>query len=814
VSAEPGAAHRFTLGAELKRALGATGFELLLAAVHVLLRRYGEQEPVVAVDMSTRAAAAAVGTFVHELPVSAPPLAGVTYRQFVDALRVRLREIYPLRSVPLARAVTGLPPRLTLTPVSLSYRRLDPQPPAFRGVDATITWTVPPPVARNALHIMALDGDTDVSIDLHHAPAAIAPAAVAAIAGHLRRLLAAALAAPDTVVGALDLLPAGERDRLVSGWNATARPYPPDQTLVDLFERQVARNPDAPAAVGADRTLTYAQLDRAATRLAQRLRAAGVRRGSRVAVFLERTTDTLVALLAAARAALAYVPVDPAYPPAKCAQILLDAAPALVLTSRDFAARLGPAPRLLMDDDDGAGAQVELGRPGADEPAYVIYTSGSTGRPKGVVVSHGALANLLAAMHDEVGGGAGDPWLAHTALSFDIAALELFAPLVAGAPVVIATAGQTRSGAALLRLVREHRVTRVQATPSGWRMLLDAGFGAEQTPERGRVVALAGGETLPLPLARDIRPRVRRLVNVYGPTETTIWSTLADLPDPVDEVTIGRPIANTRVYLLDEQGRPVPAGTPAELYIGGRGIAAGYLGRPELTAARFVPDPFGAPGERLYRTGDRVRYRPDGRLVFLGRTDDQVKIRGHRVELGEVEARLAECPGVRQAAAALRTLPSGESVLVAYVVAGGAVAPTPDGLGALLHRTLPAAMVPTAWMTLDRLPLTANGKVDRAALPTPVLPAAGAEPPPADPSPAEPDEALEEVRAIWQEVLKVEPIGDEDDLFDLGGHSLTALMINDRIEARFGTPLPLDAFYETSTLVEIAGLVRKSREGR
>ncbi|MFC7760211.1 amino acid adenylation domain-containing protein [Catellatospora bangladeshensis] len=480
-------------------------------------------------------------------------------------------------------------------------------------------------------------------------------------------------------------------------------------------------------------------------------------------------------MLAVLRAGAAYVPVDPSYPQARQELILADADPALILEGLDA---------------------VPQARPGGAVPAgtaYVMYTSGTTGRPKGVVVPHSALANLLLGMAEAVGSRPGDRWLGLTPLSFDISGLELFLPLVTGGRLVIASDLSALEGRAVAALIEREGVTHVQATPSGWQVLLEAGF------DGPAVTALAGGEALPPDLARRLRARTARLINVYGPTETTIWSTADEIPDQPDTVTIGRPIANTRTYVLDPAGRPLPAGVWGELCIGGDGVADGYLRRPDLTAERFVPDPFG-PG-RLYRTGDRCRWSADGRLVYGGRDDGQVKIRGHRVELEEIEAHLREHPGVAQAAVTLR---GGE--LAGYLVPRD-TAPDAAELRRHLGQRLPAATVPTSWTVLDRLPLTPSGKLDRAALPEPVLSRTAA--PVRDTRASGDDELVETLRAIWQEVLSVEDVGDDEDLFDLGGHSLTITRISVRITQQLGRDVPLDVFFDTPTIAEIAQYLRE-----
>jgi amino acid adenylation domain-containing protein len=775
--------------------LGVSRFELLLAGVHAMLRRYGDPAPVVAVAVSTRDAGSAgrIGLFVNELPTYGER--GYTFADLAAALRADLRAAYRFRAVPVAPAVGLVVPRTALTPISVSYRRRGPDV-AFHGVRATVDWTVFPGTARGVLHLQAVDGPSGLTGVLQYCPAGFDPGAVPRIAAHLRTLLAAAVAAPGTPVDDLPLLPPEERDLVLHGFNARrgSATAPGGATVVDLFLACARRAPDAVAVTCAGRSLTYAQLDAASAGFADALRSRGVRPGDLVAVGVARSIDMLVTVLGVMRAGAAYLPVDPAYPQRRREQILADAGPALVV--------------------DGAGIHPVAGGGAGSGPAdlaYVMYTSGSTGRPKGVAVPHGALTNLLRAIAAEVGAAPEHAWLALTSLSFDISGLELYLPLVTGGRVVIAPDGMTRDGAVLARLVRDSGVTHVQATPSGWRMLLAGGF---DTP----VVALAGGEALPPALAAELRGRVRRLINVYGPTETTIWSTLDDVTDPSADVTIGRPIDNTTVYVLDARERPVPLGLPGELWIGGAGVARGYLGRPELTAQRFRPDRFGPPGP-VYRTGDLVRYRPDGRLEFLGRIDDQVKIRGHRVEPGEIEARLLEHPAVEQAAVVAHPGPDGDPALVGYVVlvgstwlvgstalVGSTVPPAAAGvdLRAHLAASLPAAMIPGTWVTLDRLPLTPNGKLDRAALSSPHTVPARAR--------AGGASAISEaLRDIWAEVLGIGDIGDDEDLFDLGGHSLTITQIMARIEKRLGVAVPMEVFYDTPTITDVAAAIGRAR---
>ncbi|MCX4775967.1 non-ribosomal peptide synthetase [Streptomyces sp. NBC_01264] len=811
---------------------GTTVFEFLLAALHGLLRRYGGEAVPISVPFSTRTAELAdeIGLFVNELPVHAPPGdASRTFADFAAAVRAELRAGYPYRGVPFGTAVPGLSPRVGLTAVSLGYRRRGPDP-EFAGTGARVAWAVHNGTARNTLHLQAVEAPGTpgapgggIDFSLQYDPAVLAPDAARRIAGHYRTLLAGAVAAPGTRLVDLPLLDAAELRAVTAVPNATDRPYPADRTVLDLVRSQAAATPGAIAVSASGRHLSYRELILRSEQLAEALRAGGVRPGDLVALHLDRTADLPAALLAVLATGAAYLPLDPGYPAERLALVLRDSGAVLVLADREPSPLVEAAATAVLrvpawSAQDPGGAAPGVGTeaaPGPEDVAYVLYTSGSTGRPKGVAVGHRALVNLLTSFADLLGSGPEHAWLGLTSLSFDISALELYLPLITGGRLVLAPDGLAVDGPGLLALIGTEGVTHVQATPSGWRVMLTAATGAGGRPAHAlaAVTGLAGGEALPLPLARELRALTARLFNVYGPTETTIWSTCAELPADPDQVRIGRPIANTRTYVVDEQLRPTPLGIPGELLIGGDGVAHGYLGRPELTAERFVQSPFGPPGARLYRTGDRAVLTADGDLEFLGRIDDQVKIRGHRIELGEIESALLEHPALAQAAVAVRTEEDGEPFLAGYPVpAAGVPSPTPAELREHLMRTLPAAMVPQRWLTMERLPLTPNGKLDRRALPVP--------PPREAPAPqtaeaasgtevrAE-DETTSIVRRIWAEVLNLPDVGPEDDLFDLGGHSLTVIQIAARIRDALGVELDFDVFFDVPTPAGIAAAVRE-----
>ncbi|HVU49080.1 MAG TPA: amino acid adenylation domain-containing protein [Polyangia bacterium] len=619
---------------------------------------------------------------------------------------------------------------------------------------------------------------------------------IARAAANLQQVITAAVAAPDLPISELTVMTDAERQRVLVEWNQTALDAPPACIHAEV-ERQAARTPKAVAVRTGDAALTYEELEGRANRLAAHLAAMGVGPDGLVGICLPRGNDMVVAVLATLKAGGAYLPLDPAYPRPRLEQMIVDSRVGVVVTTAALRGDLplGEARAVCVDGDAEAIDRHASGRvDGGARPenlAYVIYTSGSTGTPKGVMLEHRNVTNFFAGMDRVLGDRSGNVrpgvWLAVTSLSFDISVLELLWTLARGFQVIIA-AEDDKAGA-FAATVAAHGVTHFQCTPSMAGLLVaDDGSRAAL----GRLEAmLVGGEALSPDLARALRGALRgALIDVYGPTETTIWSTTWQVPagatgqaPQVSQVSIGRPLANTTVYVLDARREPVPIGVAGELYIGGAGVARGYLRRPELTGERFVPNPFGEG--RLYRTGDLVRWRVDGngegQLEFLGRLDHQVKIRGHRIELGEIEAALRELGGARDVVVVARPGPAGVPRLVAYLAGA---APTAADLRRLLRERLPEPMIPSAFVVLERLPLTPNGKVDRQALPEPQS-GSDASPPGADDDYLAPRTPTEQAIAeIWRQVLGVARVSVYDNFFDLGGHSLLSTQVMHHIEER------------------------------
>ncbi|HSL81570.1 MAG TPA: amino acid adenylation domain-containing protein, partial [Thermoanaerobaculia bacterium] len=821
-----GARWRFSLPEALVAAIegyrrreGVTLFMVLVAALDALLFRLtGEGDLCVGTPVAGRDRSeleGLVGFFANTLVLRTDLEEGTPFDGLIKRVRRRALGAFQHQELPFENLVESLAPErdLSRTPLFQVLFALQNVPrPDWRVPDLSLAPL--PPEDRSAkfdLSLYAAEADGGVVCVLEYATDLFDGTTVRRLAGQLERLTAAALAEAGRPVAELPLLSAAERWQTVAEWNDTAAAYGGPGTLPERLAEQARRTPEAVAVVSEGGVLSYGELARRTARLAARLSAEGVGPEARVGVLMERSAELVVALLGTVEAGAAYVPLDPSYPAERLAYMAADAGLAAVVAQRRLLERLPLAeglPVLALDgpedlpysrSEDFSSCRSERSEAESRNLAYAIYTSGSTGRPKGAGVSHAAIVNRLAWMQEAYGLTGADAVVQKTPYSFDVSVWELFWPLLVGARLVVARPEGHRDGAYLAELVARERVTTMHFVPS----MLQAFVEEPRLPGLSSLRrVIASGEALAPELAERFLSRSgAELHNLYGPTEAAVDVTAWRCRPGEASVPIGRPIGNLRIHVLDARGRPVPPGVAGELRIAGAGLGRGYLGRPGLTAERFVPDPFaGLPGERQYLTGDLVRRRPDGALEFLGRLDHQVKVRGFRIELGEIETALAAREGVREAVVVARpgVGGAGDARLVAYVVPAPGCAPDPEDLSAALTERLPGYMVPSAFVVLDELPLTPSGKVDRKALPEPAPRGARG----TVVAPRTPAEEL--LAGIWSEVLGIDRVGVEEDFFRLGGHSLLAPRVVSRVRQAFGVELPLRLLFEEPTVARLA----------
>ncbi|HEX2078883.1 MAG TPA: amino acid adenylation domain-containing protein, partial [Longimicrobium sp.] len=799
----------------LSRRHGATLYMTLLAGWAAVLSRLSGQHDVVigtpTANRGRREIEGLIGFFVNTLAVRVDLSGAPTVAELLGRVRERTLGAQRHQDIPFEQVVERVDPARSLSHTPL-FQVMFAWQNTPRGAGISLPGLDVGGVGAESMEVRAKfdlsltmrEADDRIVGSLVYATALFERETVERWAGYLRRVLREMAAGGHRPVERLALLSGDERARVLEEWNRTGAAFAGESCLHELVEAQVRRTPDATALVFEGEPLTYAELNRRANRLAHHLRSLGVGPDARVGLCLERSLEMMVGLLAVLKAGGAYVPLDPAYPAERLAYMLADSDPAVVLSQRELRDRIGSTGAPVLELDEAAPAwghrpvtNPERGTLTPEHLAYVIYTSGSTGRPKGVGVPHRAVVNALSWMQDLSGLAADDAVLHKTPYSFDASLRELFPPLLVGGRLVLARPEGHRDPGYLLELVQRERITTLHAVPLLLQALVDEGGLAACDALR---TVMCGGEALPAELVRRFSrqaPRAR-LYNVYGPTEAAVDVTAwpcTGRPDAAAITPIGSPMANVRIYLLDPAGEPVPVGVAGELHIGGVQVARGYLGRSAMTAERFVPDPFSVEGgARLYRTGDRARWRADGAIEYLGRLDHQVKVRGFRIELGEIEAVLRRHESVADCVVMARA-EAGEPRLVAYVV-GEAQA---EALRAHVRRSLPEYMVPAAFVFLEALPLTPNGKLDRKALPAPELASA-------EERYVAPRTPVEEVLAgIWAEVLRLERVGVEESFFELGGHSLLATRVVSRVRELFGVELPLRALFEGPRVAELAG---------
>jgi amino acid adenylation domain-containing protein len=800
----------------LSRQAGVTLFMTLLAAFNALLARYtGRDDLLVGSPIAgrqRREVEGLIGCFVNTLVLRTNLAGDPTFHELLRREREVCLRAYEHQDLPFEKLVEAIrperdPSRSPLVQVLFTFQNAPRAPLALPNLEVE-RLPIETDSAKFDLSLVLSEGDSAITGQFNYRTDLFEPETIARLAGHFQTLLERIVAAPDARLSNLPLLTAPERHQLLVEWNATEADYPRDQCVHRLIEAQAARTPEATAVVFEGQRLTYAELNRRANQLAHYLRRRGVGPDAPVGVLLERSADLLVSLLGILKAGGAYLPLDPRAGRERLSYLLADTRAPVLLTHQQHLASL---PTLAcevtsLDADWSTISREPVDNPTdqatADNLAYLIYTSGSTGRPKGVAVQHRSLVNHLTwavetFLRDRV-----QVLPALTSPTFDASLKQLLGPLLCGKQVWLLPDTVVLEPPSLLRAIASQPGLGLNCAPALWELLLETIEAGQGPAPTNLVCLLLGGEAFSLDLLNRTLAALPGLQiwNLYGPTETTVNASAARLI-PGAPIAFGRPLSNVQLYVLDRQLQPVPIGVPGELYVGGDGVARGYLNQPALTAQQFVPDPFGpVPGARLYRTGDLVRYRPDGQLQFLGRADQQVKLRGYRIEPGEIATVLAEHPSVRQAAVLLREDEPGARRLVAYVLPETSPAPSPAELAAFLRERLPIYMVPSVFLPLERFPLTSSGKLDQHALPVPDPTASSA-----DRSYLAPRSRTESTLAeLWAEVLGLERVSIRDDFFELGGHSLLAGRLFVRIEQTFRMHLPLSTLFQGATVEYLA----------
>ncbi len=796
---------------ELARAERATLFMVLLAAFEVLLARLsGAEKFIIGSPVANRMCSEVenlIGFFSNMLPLRADLSRRPNFRTLVRRVRDTALDAYAHQELPFERLVEALRPAIDPShhPLFQVMFTLNIRPGPVLQVPGITLHPYPRDrsVSKFDLTLSFRDTDDSLNGEFEFATDLFTIETITRWSDQLQVLLEQLTAAPERDVWRLPMMPEAEARLLLMDWNATAEVVPARACLHELISARARVSPDAIALIHRGRHMTYRALNEAANRLAHYLKGLGVGPECVVGVCHERSEAMLVALLAILKAGGAYLPLDPAYPAERLAYILADAGAALVLVSGSTKDALpdGIAGMLNLEQEAPAIAGAPAYDPAndADEHnlAYVIYTSGSTGRPKGVMITHYSLINFLTWRQSAFALSPADRVLQRTSFAFDFSVPELFWPLTAGAVTVLVESAFSADPDYIRTLVASAQVTVMDILPSLLRMVLNADGNGQLASLRA---IFCGGEEISCDLVESATANLKaQIYNMYGPTEATVDAIWAPCIAGARNapVPIGRPVSNAQAFVLDHCLQLLPIGCIGELFIGGVGLARGYLNRPGLTAERFVPNPFGPPGSRLYRTGDLARWRADGQLEFLGRSDHQVKVRGFRVELGEIEARLLEHAGVREAVVVAREDGPGNKRLAAYYVGDAEL--SAEALRALLAASLPDYMVPAAYMRLDALPLTPNGKLDRKALPAPegaAFASRGYEAPRG--------EAEETLARLWAELLKVERVGRHDNFFELGGHSLLAVQLISRLREALGIEVPLAALFAHPMLVDFA----------
>ena len=817
-----GARHSIELSKELTGGLktlsrkeGVTLFMTLLAAFQTLLyRSTGQKDVVVGSPIANRNRTeieGLIGFFANTLVLRTDLSGNPSFREVLERVRKTALEAYEHQDLPLEKLVEQLNPERNLShsPLFQVMFVLQNTPAGERDLPGVTLsqMKLESSTTKFDLSVAMSEQSDGIKGTLEYSTDLFDEATIIRLGDHFLTLLEGIVATPEQYVSDLPILTKLEKRQLLVEWNATDRDYPTNKCIHRWFEEQVGRTPDAVAVLFEDKQLTYRELNQRANYLAHYLLRLGVGPESPVGICVERSLELIIGILGILKAGGAYIPLDPCFPKERLAFICEDTRIPVLLSQERLLQSLpqfGGAVVCLDRDWEHISRESNLNpksRVAAENLAYIIYTSGSTGTPKGVQVPHCAVVNILTDVKASIGVCERDAIPLVANICFDISVLEMFLPLIAGGRLVLASLQVVTDGKRLHDMLSANNITVMNATPATWRLLLQAGWTGMD-----KLTILSGGEALQTEFAAQLLSRARAVWNLYGPTETTIYSSGAayQLASDRPTVSIGRPIANTQFYILDEQLQPLPVGVAGQLYIGGAGLTRGYLNRTDLTAASFVPNPFSEePGARLYKTGDLARYLADGSVEFLARMDHQIKLRGFRIEPGEIEAILSEHREILQSVVVAREDITGDKRLVAYVVAQNDAAVTATELREYLKDKLPDYMVPGAFVFLAAMPVTPNGKLDRKALPEPDQDRQGC-----GQTVAAPRNFVEATIAeIWADILRMERVGIHENFFDLGGHSLKATQVMSRVRHSFGVDLPLRVLFEAPTVAELAARV-------
>lgn len=793
----------------------------LMAAFEIYLYRLtGQRDIVLGLPSAGQSASGhqnLVGHCVHLLPLRSCPKGDLSFPAYLRERKPKIFDAYDhqqftfgslLKHLPIARD----PSRIPLVPIVFNIDMGLDSGVAFHGLQYRMTYN-PREYENFEIFLNASGSEQSLTFEWSYNTQLFRPSSIRRMMEGFEHLLRELITRVDTPIRNLPAMDSFTHNHLVDTLNDTWFAYPKNKALYTLIDERATMTPDHHALQFQGRSLSYKTLAENTSRLAHYLQVSGVRKGDAVGLSLDRSPEMVLALIAIWKAGAAYIPLDPAYPDERIEFMLKDASVRTLLTSGKYRSRFHTqAKNLVLEEGleklNDFPATLPVTATGTDL-AYILYTSGSTGMPKGVAIEHRNLVNFMTSMRQTPGISATDRLLAVTTISFDIAGLELFLPLISGATLVLADASSAKDGRILLDILRSEKISIMQATPSTWRMMLDSGWNSPMP-----LKALCGGEAMPKDLAEKLLGKCHSVWNMYGPTETTIWSTVKQLHSGDEAISIGRPINNTRVYILDETGGPAALGAIGEIWIGGDGVASGYYNRPPLTAERFVNDPFTGDGSKMYRTGDLGRLLESGDILCLGRIDHQVKIQGHRIELGEIENSLIRQPGIREAVTIAREDKLGHQRLVAYVVPDPARLITPITDYQIqtwknnLRTLLPDYMVPSEIVVLEKLPTTSNGKIDRNSLPKPSSQVQIAES--RFIAPRNDTEKL--IAGIWTHELNIPEISINSNFFELGGHSLIAVKVMVALEGQTGTRYPLGIISENSTIEKLAAFIDAGEE--